>query len=42
VNDFALGSQVTDNVALPGIVLLGYGVRPYRANSFWGRVLVVF
>lgn len=42
VDDVALGPQITDNVAIPGLVLLGYGYRPYRADSFWGRLLVVF
>ena len=42
VSDFALGSQIEDRIALPGIVLLGYGYRPYTINSVWGRILYVF
>jgi len=42
VSDFALGGQVEDHVVLPGVVLLGYGFRPYTANSFWVRVLWLF
>jgi MtrB/PioB family decaheme-associated outer membrane protein len=42
VDDFALGSQIEDKPAIPGIILLGYGFRPYRANSFWARLLYLF
>jgi hypothetical protein len=41
-DDFALGPQITDKVALPGIVMLGYGFRPYKVNSVWGRVMFIF
>ncbi len=42
VNDYALGSQIADKVALPGIILVGYGYRPYTVNSVWGRVMYIF
>jgi hypothetical protein len=42
VSDFALGSQIEDQVILPGIVLLGYGNRPYTANAFWVRMMHIF
>ncbi len=41
-SDFALGPQIEDRVALPGVVLLGYGFRPYTINSFWVRAMYVF
>ena len=41
-SDYALGPQIEDRVTLPGIVLLGYGYRPYTVNSFWARLVYVF
>jgi len=37
-----MGAQIEDQPAIPGIILLGYGYRPYTVNSFWARLLYIF
>lgn len=41
VNDFALGEQPSlalPATASPAIMQIGYAYKPYRANTFWGRL----
>jgi hypothetical protein len=42
VSDYAMGAQIEDQPAIPGIILLGYGYRPYTVNSVWARLLYIF
>jgi hypothetical protein len=39
VDDFARGPAELDRLDLPGGVYLGYGFRPYTANSAWVRAM---
>jgi MtrB/PioB family decaheme-associated outer membrane protein len=38
VNDFALGAQALTPLAQPSFLILGYGDRPYQANTITGKV----
>jgi MtrB/PioB family decaheme-associated outer membrane protein len=35
-------STIPNNVVVPGVMLLGYGFRPYISNSYWVRMFYVF